>query len=325
VITSLAPSTWLRVLLTAAILAYLAAQFDMRDALRAVARTDLSHLLVVLALVACDRILMIWRWVLLLRSTGSPITPRAAARIFLVSSFVGSFLPAGVGGDAARAYALMRHTARGGEAVASVAMDRYLGVVALAVLGALGAASSAAVVSPRLRMWLVTAALLFGIASAGMFWLDRVVEAVIPAQWRESTIGHRLRATALAVSDYRRRPGTLVGVLGLSFCVQGLRIVQAYILGRGLGIAVPLRYYVAFMPVGLLLLLLPVSISGFGLPQGVIVWLLRPLGVPDTQSFALSTLIVLSGLAGNLPGAWLYLRGNRASLSSPLPPSSSSS
>jgi hypothetical protein len=31
--------------------------------------------------------------------------------------------------------------------------------------------------------------------------------------------------------------------------------------------------------------------------------------VPDPQSFALSTLIVLSGLAGNLPGAWLYLRG----------------
>ena len=65
------------------------------------------------------------------------------------------------------------------------------------------------------------------------------------------------------------------------------------------------------MPVGLLMLLLPLSVSGFGLPQGVIVWLLRPLGVPDAQSFALSTLIVLSGLAGNLPGALLYLTGNR--------------
>ena len=83
---------------------------------------------------------MIWRWILLLRSSGSPISAGAAAHIFLVSSFVGSFLPAGVGGDAARAYALMRHTARGGEAVASVAIDRYLGVVALMLLGAAGAA-----------------------------------------------------------------------------------------------------------------------------------------------------------------------------------------
>ena len=70
----------------------------------------------------------------------------------------------------------------------------------------------------------------------------------------------------------------------------------------------PFRYYLLFMPVGLLMLLLPISVSGFGVPQGVIVWLLRPVGVPDELSFALSTLIVLTGLAGNLPGLVLWLR-----------------
>ena len=34
-----------------------------------------------------------------------------------------------------------------------------------------------------------------------------------------------------------------------------------------------------------------------------------PAGAPDAQSFALSTLIVLTGLAGNLPGLWLWLAG----------------
>ena len=62
------------------------------------------------------------------------------------------------------------------------------------------------------------------------------------------------------------------------------------------------------MPIALLVFLLPVSIAGVGLPQGVIVWLLAPLGVTDDLSFALSTLLVLTGLAGNLPGAWLYAR-----------------
>jgi hypothetical protein len=96
-----------------------------------------------------------------------------------------------------------------------------------------------------------------------------------------------------------------------SIVVQLLRITQAYFLGIGLGLAVPYAYYVLFMPLGLLMLLLPISISGFGVPQGVIVWLLRPMGVPDAQSFALSTLIVLTGLAGNLPGMWLWLRQRR--------------
>jgi hypothetical protein len=43
----------------------------------------------------------------------------------------------------------------------------------------------------------------------------------------------------------------------------------------------------------------------------VIVWLLRPMGVPDPQSLALATLIILTGLAGNLPGLWLWLRQRR--------------
>ena len=308
-IQTLARSTWLRVLLTAAILGYLATRLDMGEALRALLAVSPRHLLLVAALVACDRVVMIWRWILLLRSSGSPISTAAAAHIFLVSSFVGSFLPAGVGGDAARAYALMRHTARGGEAVASVAIDRYLGVVALMLLGAAGAATSTGLVPESQRGWLVGAALVFTIASVSLFWLDRVIDVMMPASWRGANIGRRLRSTASAMGDYRRHPGTLLRVLMLSFAVQLLRIVQAYVLGLGLGIAVPFGYYLAFMPIGLLLLLLPVSISGFGLPQGAIVWLLRPMQVPDAQSFALSTLIVLSGLAGNLPGAWLYLRG----------------
>jgi uncharacterized membrane protein YbhN (UPF0104 family) len=311
VIQTLARSTWLRVLLTAAILGYLATRLDMGEALRALLAVNPAHLLIVAVLVACDRAVMIWRWILLLRSSGSPVSAGAAAHIFLVSSFVGSFLPAGVGGDAARAYALMRHTARGGEAVASVAIDRYLGVVALMLLGAAGAASSAGLglVSEGQRVWLVGAAVLFAVASISLFWLDRVVDILMPASWRGANMGRRLRSAAGAMGDYRRHPGTLLRVLGLSFAVQLLRIAQAYVLGLGLGIAAPFGYYLVFMPIGLLLLLLPVSISGFGLPQGAIVWLLRPMHVPDPQSFALSTLIVLSGLAGNLPGAWLYLFG----------------
>ncbi len=55
---------------------------------------------------------MIWRWVLLLRAADIPIATADAARLFLASSFVGSFLPAGVGGDAARAWGLSQVSAR---------------------------------------------------------------------------------------------------------------------------------------------------------------------------------------------------------------------
>ena len=91
-------STALRLVVTAVILAYLSRRIDMAASARAMAAMSLPHLAVVLALVAVDRALMVLRWVLLLRASGVAVPAPEAARIFLVSSFVGSFLPAGVGG-----------------------------------------------------------------------------------------------------------------------------------------------------------------------------------------------------------------------------------
>ena len=98
----------LRIAITAIILAILATGIDMGASARAIAAIDLRYLALVLGLVAIDRAVMILRWVLLLRASGIAISTPDAARLFLVSSFVGSFLPAGIGGDAARAYGLSR-------------------------------------------------------------------------------------------------------------------------------------------------------------------------------------------------------------------------
>lgn len=298
----------LRLAITAVILALLSRGIDFAESARAVAAIDLRALGLVLVLVAFDRLVMIWRWLLLLRSSGVAIAPGAAARLFLISSFVGSFLPAGVGADAARAYGLSRASASGSEAVASVAVDRVLGVLSLVFMALVGmVAWQPAHDDPR--MLIAIGALT---AAAGvMFWANHWMRLVIPDRHHEHAVVRRALGLGDALGRYRDRRGVLLHVLAWSIGVQLLRITQAYYLGVGLGLSVPFAYYLLFMPLGLLTLLLPISVSGFGLPQGVIVWLLRPVGVPDAQAFALSTLIVLSGLAGNLPGLWLWLRQRR--------------
>lgn len=304
-------SFWVRAAVTGLILAYLLREVDAGAAARAMLRADPAALAIVGLLVLLDRIVMIWRWLLLLRASGTAITTATAARIFLVSSFVGSFLPAGVGGDAARAYALGQRTAQRGAAVASVAIDRILGVVAIALMGALGVAVYARQQTEGEVQAVATASAVLVLAlSAGAVWADRWIRW-LPARWHDWTLVRLPLRIADAVAAYRARPRVLLAVFGLSLLVQLLRILQAYGLGLGLGLTVPFSYYLVFMPVGLLMLLLPISVSGFGLPQGVMVWLLRPQGVPDELSFALTTLIVLSGLFGNLPGAFLYLQRRR--------------
>ena len=305
----------IRLAITAIILAILAMGIDMRESARAIAAIDLRYLSLVLGLVAIDRMVMILRWLLLLRASGIAISPGDAARLFLISSFVGSFLPAGVGADAARAYGLSRPktpesgpTTPASEAVASVAVDRILGVFSIVVMAMVGVLAWA----PAREDWRIAAAILgLTIACSAVFWASDWLRWAIPDAHHGHSIARRVLRLSDAVSRYRGRSSVLAHVMAWSLVVQLLRITQAYFLGRGLGLEVPYSYYLLFMPLGLLMLLLPISISGFGVPQGVIVWLLRPVGVADAQSYALSVLIILTGLAGNIPGVWLWLRQRR--------------
>ena len=95
----------IRLAITAVILALLARGIDFGESARAIGAIDLRYLALVLGLVAFDREVMIWRWILLLRARDIRITSGEAAKLFLVSAFVGSFLPAGIGADACFSFA----------------------------------------------------------------------------------------------------------------------------------------------------------------------------------------------------------------------------
>ena len=305
-------SLWLRGLFSIAVLSYLGAQVDIKAALSAAASVDALYLVAVLVLVALDRMVMVARWLLVLRSSGQRLGLASLTRIFLVSSFLGSALPTSVGADALRAYQLSSHTDNPSEAIASVAIDRLVGFFTLTLLAILGTTlwGSASDTIPRAWFWslIVLVTLLVG----GLLFADHLVRSFLPSRWHTSSIVMTVLRLTDALSRYRDRRGILAGTFSLSLAVHLLRVSQAYLLGQGLDLTVPFLYYLAFMPIALLIFLLPVSIAGVGLPQGVIVWLLAPLGVTDDLSFALSTLLVLTGLAGNLPGAWLYARSKNA-------------
>ena len=310
-IARLTGSFWFRLAVTLAVLVYLALQIDLGETARALLRLPFWTIVAVAGLLAIDRGVIIWRWIILIRATGQRVAAKSAAWIYLISSFVGSFTPGGIGGDAARAYTLRQRTSQGSDAVASIAMDRVLGLFSLILVGLAGAIAWG-------RQTGRPAAVLFVLAAAGaagciaLLWADRWIRALVPTPWRDAGAGARLTRMADALSQYRGQPAALGSVMLLSIALQLLRILQAWLLGTGIGITVPFAYYLVFMPIGLIGLLLPISLGGFGLPQGFIVALLQTQRVDAPEALALSTLIVLSGLAANLPGAWLYLRQRRA-------------
>ena len=305
-IARLTGSTWVRGLLTAGVLVLLATRIDLHATAASLVRLSPAMAAAVLVLLGADRGIMIWRWFSLLRATGIRIPLKSAAWIYLVSSFAGTYTA--LAGDAARALTLTRRNQDGNAAVASVGVDRLLGLVALLVIGLAGAIGAGAAGGTAGLRTLAVLALLGGAVAPVLLFADRWLRVALPGGWHRAGLPGRLLRLADAFAQYRGHRGTLLFVFALSLGVQLLRIVQAYLLGRGIGIDVELSYYLLFMPPGLVALMLPISIGGFGAPQALIVWMLQPRGVPEAEAFALSTLIVLSGIVANLPGALLFVR-----------------
>lgn len=301
--------------LSLTLLGYLASQIDMAEAARGIVAIRPAHLAGALGLVALDRILMLCRWVLLVHRANLALSLKSTVWVFLVGSYLGNLLPAGVGSDAARAYLLAQRTDRGVESIALVAIDRYLGLCSLALLATIGLVVWTGQTDPGLQRWSYVLAGVVTLGAVGLLWADRLLLLVPRRYTRQGWATLALRL-ADALGQYRDRLPLVSMLLTLSVVVQVVRVLQAYVLGRGLGIDVGFSYYLAVMPIGILAILLPISIGGFGVAQGVIVWLLRPVGVPEPQAFALSTLFVLTGLLSTLPGALLYLRSRSQGVAS---------
>lgn len=298
----------LRLAITLGVLAYFVRRLDLSATLTAVSALSLGTLTAMAGLTAIDRGLMAWRWILLVRATGIGLSAKSGLWIFLVSSFLGTVAPAGIGGDVARAWELRQRTARGTDAIAAGAVDRWLGLTSVALLGAYGLARLTWAIDSRIAIAMVTLVAVTLTGAVVGLWADLALSTLLPGPWLTRTPWRQLHTLASALGAFRHQWRAVLWVGVLSLAVQVLRVVLAWVIGRGLGITVGLDYYLVIMPVAIVLILLPISVGGLGPAQAAIVWMMQPLGVDPGLAFAMGTLFVLLGLVGNLPGALLWLR-----------------
>ena len=273
------------------------------------AGTDWRPLAVAIALVAIDRALMAYRWIVLLCIVPSHQRPPVLdlLRIFFVSTFVGTFLPMSVGTDAVRAYSTAQLNVRGADAVASVFMDRMLGVASILLLAAAGLFVARDLASNGTILTALALASAVCVVTLLMIFNARLAGAIGSVLRRfPATIARPAAKVMESIRRYATHHRQLGTVLGGSVGVQVLRIVQAYYLGLSLGIAAPVSIYFAFVPLILLIMLLPVSFNGIGVSQAAFWWFFGRAGVSEAQAFALSVLFISLGVVGNLPGAFLY-------------------
>jgi hypothetical protein len=301
----------LRLTIAASLVGYLLWRSDPQDVWHALAHASTGPLLVAIVLVLLDRAIMAYRWFVLLRPLeGKSLPPFGTIlRIFFVSTFVGTFLPASVGADVVRAYSLSSHGVPKADSMASVFVDRMLGVLSVLLMALVGitlARDLAADRSVLLALGITSGACVVAAVLIFSDTADAFAErAIARLPWARPR--YILGSLFTAIRRYATHHGALANVLIGSIGVQVLRVIQAYYLGVAIGVSQPLVAYFAFIPLILLIMFLPITANGIGTSQAAFVWFFSRAGTPSAEAFALSVLFVALGIVGNIPGAIFYV------------------
>jgi hypothetical protein len=161
----LSGSAWVRTLVTVGVLAYLLTRIDVGASVEAMGRLSLTTALAILALVALDRMVMVWRWVILLRPP-APTCPRSPRRgsISSAPSSGVSFRPAWEGMQHAPTRSPFAHP----KVVKPSRRRRRSdsGLLSILVMGAIGLVAAGSQVGPGSRIVLVAGLALVAGATA---------------------------------------------------------------------------------------------------------------------------------------------------------------
>ncbi len=286
-------------------------------------------LLGVMGIIA-DRLLMAYRWWILSEASGFAIPYWHLLRVYVVSGFLGTFLPSSVGADLLSMVGLSRYTGSKTTSASLVLVDRVAGLFSLFLVAALAAASAVFYpIIPVQARWILVVAIFFGVGclAIGISFhpaIHRIAEII--ASYLPWKAGKPLQEVYDAYRQFGRRPMMLLGIVGIAMGNHIISQGVAYLLSRSLGLEVPFLFYLIAMPLVTILLMLPISLGGLGVQEGALAFLLGLAGVPVAKGVGLALLIRLAWTVMTLPGGVLYAVGGfsisgqpQASLSTSLP------
>lgn len=269
---------------------------------------DWGWLAASLVVMLFNRTLSVSRVMLMLKSRGVSFHKKEVARIVLGSQLFGSFLPTSIGGDVIRFYGLARHTDNFAEAVSAVSLERITGVVSLLLLAIVGGVW----VWPQLNDHRILVAALTpsigGILLITFLMNERWMSAIARGlgvgnhQWVAKLLGWQQAAQA-----YQHHRAAMLRILGISVAINAMWMLSIYFAARSLGTTLPFAYFAAFVPLILLISLLPISIGGLGVRENAFVHLFTQVGMPAEMAFSTSIISHMLSVIANIPGGlWSF-------------------
>jgi len=314
-------TTLVRVIIGAACLAAVLWSTDLEGLGRRLGSIRGGVAVMLLLTAVAGRVLMAGKWNLLLRSRGVLISTWQATRLYLIGHLLGSFTPGALGADVYRVTALRRF-GRTREIVATVLLERFVGLAVVGIVTALGLPVSARYLGADSTRMVSVIVISVSLMVVGV-WASlspSLVEGLarkVPFVSRLGVVG-KIRDFYRSYAESRIHGGTLAAFTALTVLEVLVTVLVVYLAGRSVGVDAPLGYLLCIVPLIQILLRLPVSFQGIGVQEGLYAFFLAKVGFSPSDGLSISLMLRLTEIVGIVLPASLLLWKGPALLSPPV-------
>jgi len=242
-----------------------------------------------------------------------------AFRFNLIAMFFNQVLPSTVGGDAARIWLFARDSAGWSKATYSVLLDRFIGMLALAILVTACLPWALQLIHSRVGQ---TALLVIGIgsiAAAACF----IGTSFLRWNWLKRWALFRHVIQLATTARHILFSGRIIGfVMPLSLLIHVIAAAIAWCVAEAISAPFPFWLALLLLPPVMLIATVPISIAGWGVREKSLVLAFAYAGLSETDGFLISVLFgATMFVVGIIGGAvWLASRAPVAMHASPAPP-----
>jgi len=216
------------------------------------------------------------------------------AKINFMAIFYGLVLPSSQGFDLIRIYMIeKRHPQKRGKVGSSVVLERIIGMITLCIIACVAALVDPALIRGSLMIW-VYALSLFVVATLCFILAPisyRLLSSVIYYRtFKLKKLGEIIEYGRKLHESLSLTASIVVFLKSFSLILlfQVATIFNVYLVFLSMGLNVSLSVHLVLMPIVYMISMVPVTVSGIGVREGVFAYLYGRIGVAPPQAVSAS-------------------------------------
>ncbi len=297
-----------RVLVSAALLAFVLYRAGLTDLWQAIRQTDYFFLIISIILTPLLILVSAWKWQVILQAFNIHVPLTRCFWLYMVGYFFNTVLPTNVGGDVVRAYSLGQSTSQRARVFSSVFVERFTGLTALLFM-----ALVAFFVALR-SLWDVWLSIalgfcVFGYVALLIVILDRRIFQSIHKKVNIAilrSVLQKLQNFQSATLSLRKQVSTLLFAMLTSFLFYFVAVLNVYFSAMAFHAEIILADALIITPIVMVITMIPVSIGGIGLAESAYFFTFERMALGGAFGLSAALLMRAKALLAGIIGGIYY-------------------